>query len=162
MTSTQLLINYSLPLNVGNSYTFSTIAPAILQGSYVNAKLIAKGDYTVANQYANIFTLHQAIYPILINKNSGVSIYPNDPTAYEYYIFKLPSNIYVALQSSWIIGSSITQIQSLSLSITVNNLNSYSDVTRILNAIATLGYNSLTSSVISALNSTTSPTSGAT
>jgi hypothetical protein len=152
MATNQLLINYNLPLNVGNSYTFNTIAPAILQGTYINAKLIAKGDYTVATSYANVNTLHNAIYPILINGATNLSIYPNDPQAYEYYVFKLPSNIYVVLQSSWIVAASIQLVESLSLNITVNQLTSYSDVTRILNAIATLGYTNITSNVISSLN----------
>ena len=162
MASNQVLINYNLPLNVGNSYTFSTIAPAILQGTYINAKLIAKGDYTVASSYANVYTLHNAIYPILINQATGTSIYPNNRQAYEYYVFKLPSNIYIVLQSSWIVSASIQLVESLSLTITVNGLNSYSDVTRILNAIATLGYTNLTSKVTSALNNTSSTSGGAT
>jgi hypothetical protein len=162
MSGEQLLINYNLQLNVGNSYNFSTIAPAILQGSYTNAKLIAKGDYTIASSYANIYTLHNAIYPILINQSGGTNIYPNDPQAYEYYVFKLPSNIYVVLQSSWIIAASISIVESLSLNITVNELTAYSDVVRILNAIATLGYTNITSNVISAINSNTPSTSSTT
>lgn len=144
-----LLLNYSLPLNIGNSYTFNTIAPAILQSTYIDAELVARGDYNVAQQYGNIFNLHQAIYPILISNEGGESIYPNNAEAYEYFIFKLPSNIFVALQSSWIIANSIQEIQSLSLNLTVNSLQSYTDVTRILNAIATLGYTDISSSVSS-------------
>lgn len=153
MANSQLYLNYNLPLSVGNSYTFNTIAPAIISGKYLNAKLIGKVNYSVAMSYANIFTLHQAIYPILINQQNGTSIYPNDPEAYEYYLFKLPSNIYVVLQSSWIVAASIEQVQSLTLSITINTLQNYSDVTRILNAIATLGYTDISSNVASSLNS---------
>lgn len=152
-SSNPLLLNYNLPMSIGNSYTFNTIAPAILQSTYIDAELVARGDYNVAVQYGNIFNLHQAIYPILISNENGDTIYPNDAQAYEYFIFKLPSNIYVALQSSWIIATSIKEIQSLSLNVTVNSLTSYTDVTRILNAIATLGYVDITSNVSSNISS---------
>lgn len=152
--ATQLLLNYNLPFNIGNSYTFNTIAPAILQATYIDAELVARGDYNVATQYGNIFNLHQAIYPTLINQENGQNIYPNDAQAYEYFIFKLPSNIFVALQSSWIVANSIEEIQSLSLSMTVNGLASYTDVTRILNAVATLGFTDISSNVSANISTT--------
>ncbi len=155
------LLNFNLDLQVGNIYTFNTIAPAILQATYSDAKLIAKGDYDLAISYANINALHSNIYPLLINTPSGTSIYPNDPKAYEYYIFKLPSNLKIALQSAWIVADTIQLVTGLYLTVTVNNLGSYNDVTRILNAIALLGYTNISSAVNNAV-APTSPATGTT
>ncbi len=152
------LLNYSLNLEVGNTYTFNTIAPAILQATYTNAVLIAKGNYTLATSYSNVNALHINIYPVLINQPNGTSIYPNNPQAYEYYVFQLPSNLIVVLQSSWIIGNSIQLVTGLTLTINVNNLGGYSDVTRILNAISTLGYTNINSNVTNYVSSASSAT----
>jgi hypothetical protein len=142
------LLNYNLALTIGDIYNLNSIAPGILQATYSNAKLTAKGDYDLAIKFTNVNSLHAAIYPILINTPNGTSIYPNNPKAYEYYIFKLPSNITIALQSSWIVANSVQLVTGLGLSINVNNLGSYSDVTRILNAIYALGYTSIDSNIV--------------
>lgn len=159
------LLTYSLSFSVGAVYNFNTIAPAILQASYQNAKLIAKGDYDLAISYANINALQANIYPILINQTNGTSSYPNDPKAYEYYIFKLPSNIIVALQSSWIIPGSVEEVVGISLTVTINGLNSYNDSTKILNAIALLGYTNISSNIttyVPSLSSSGTPTTSTT
>ncbi len=159
------LLTYNLDFSVGAVYNFNTIAPAILQASYQNAKLIAKGDYDLAISYANINALQANIYPILINQPNGTSTYPNNPKAYEYYIFKLPSNIIIALQSSWIVPGSVVEVVGISLTITVNGLNSYNDSTKILNAIAMLGYTNISSNIttyVPTTSSTGTPTTSST
>ena len=159
--ASNILLNYSLALDIGNVYTFNTIAPGILQAQYINAKLTAKGDYDLAVKFSNIVPLHNAIYPLLLNTPNGSSIYPNNPKAYEYYIFKLTSNITIALQSSWIVANSIELITGLGLNINVYDLGGYSDVTRILNAIYTLGYTNVDSNVVNYSPTTsTNSTSG--
>ncbi len=64
------LLNYNLNLEVGNTYTFNTIAPAILQATYTNAVLIAKGGYSDVTRILNaISTLGYT------NINSNVTNY---------------------------------------------------------------------------------------
>ncbi len=153
VTVSPILLNFNLPFNIDNKYNFRTIAPAILQNQYKKALLIGKADYFIANQYANISALQQLIYPLL-NGNDETNIYPSNPKAYEYYIFRLPNCLLVALQSAWIIPDSIELCTELSLNIKVDNLQTNQEVSGILSAIASLGYVNINANVVTYIDQT--------
>ncbi len=148
------LLNFNLCLFVGDTYIFKTNAPTVLQPEYINAKLIIKADYKVASQYANIQNLQNQVYPILLGLPNGPTLYPSSLDAYEYYVFKMPSGIIVVMQSGWIDNTSVRLVTGMSVNVNINNLSSYSDVSKILNALATMGYNQITSNVTEYLQST--------
>jgi hypothetical protein len=131
------------PLVVGNIYNFNTIAPGILNLTYTNVKLTGSVSYDVAIKYVNINALHASIYPLL-----GPS-FPNDPAAYTYYLFKVQSGDTICLAADWIDGSTVVVVQSLTLNITITSLPDLADITKILNAIKSLGYTDVTSNTIS-------------
>ncbi len=118
---------------IGQTYTFNTLAPAILGANFQNVKLVAILDYNTAMKFNNVAQQNQVILPLLPKGT------PTDPSQYVYLLFSTQSNTTVLLAYNWIDPSSIAQSQSISLNITVNNVGT-PDITTISNALSLMGY----------------------
>jgi len=128
-----------MPLNlqINKTYNFNLYAPSVLGASYRNAKLIGILDYTSALKIKNVEQLHRQVYPYL---PAGVI---NNPKTYTYYHFKYEkSGSYYDLivAHPWFIESSVVEVNSFNLFITVNNVSN-NDIEIIRNQLRLLGYN---------------------
>ena len=82
-------------LNIGNRYSFSTKAPGILGARYERAKLSGSVDYTTANTFINVESLHRSVLPMLVGT-------PVIPRSFTYYIFILESGETKVFADRWI------------------------------------------------------------
>jgi hypothetical protein len=127
----------SLNLQINKTYNFSLYAPSVLGASYRNAKLIGILDYTSALKLKNVEQLHRQVYPYL---PTGVI---NNPKSYTYYHFRYEqSGSYydLVIANPWFVESSVTEVNSLNLSISINNV-SLDDVEVVRSQLRLLGYN---------------------
>lgn len=118
-------------------YSFNTLAPAVLGASFLNVTLKAILDYNTAMKFNNVAQQNQVILPIL---PAGT---PTDPSKYVYLLFSTQTGTTVILAYNWIDPSSISDSQSISISIVVNGVGT-ADITTISNALNLMGYTNFT------------------
>ena len=118
---------------LGKTYTFNTLAPAILGTSINNAKLLATMDYDTAKTYENIDLKFRRIYPAL---PAGT---PDQPEACYYYRFLTESGEKIIIADQWIDETTIDIIDHITFQVTFTNAST-SDISRIRDAINSLGY----------------------
>lgn len=116
------------------SYNFSTLAPNILGNEFKNAKVIGIIDYATASGYINPDSYSANIYPYL---PTGTL---RDAKMYTYILFVSEIGIKTVLAWQWIDPTSIEEVISRSLSITVNDV-SVGDSERVRDALLSLGLN---------------------
>lgn len=121
-------------LSIGNVYSFATYAPAMFSESFNRCRILAIMDYNTAKKYANIDLLQRSIYPELPDGT------PDRTASYSYVLFKnLDSGIQSVMAYPWIIESSITEILTSNLNITVYNASDL-EATRIRDVLNSMGY----------------------
>ena len=124
-------------MDIGNHYSFDTLAPAILGASVKGAKLLAVLDYDTACLHEHMLAKFRKIYPVL---PTGT---PNDPAATKYYRFKSQSGEYIVIADCWINQSTIVEIISATLKVTISDCT-VDDVSKVRNALNALGFKSFT------------------
>lgn len=117
---------------IGNAYTFNTRAPSLLGAIFENATILGIVDYDIATTFRNIDLDHKRIYPLL---PSGTV---DNPKKFTYLLIRTESGEKTVLAYEWIDVSSITLVDSVTLTVTIPNANS-SDATKVRDALALLG-----------------------
>jgi hypothetical protein len=118
---------------LGSTYTFNTLAPAILGSNFENVILKAIMDYDTAMNFSNVALTNKTIYPLL---PTGT---PSDPTQYQYYKFLTSIGTSIILASPWIDNTSVTLSSGIIIHVAVNNVG-IPDIARIQNALSFMGY----------------------
>ena len=129
-----------LPYKIGTLYRLNTLAPAVLGSVFNNIRVIGIIDYSVACQYINVKLMHATIYPLL---PAGT---PDDPQKYIYLLFMTEAGTKTVLAMPWIDESSVQEITSVSIVITVHQAN-MEDVSRIRQTLDMIGYKNITIAV---------------
>ena len=120
-------------LELGKSYTFNTLAPAILGTQIKNAKLLSIMDYSTAVAYDNIDLKFRQIYPNLPNGT------PDDVSAAFYYRFLSESGERIILADQWIDMTTVESITHINIKVNFTQA-SLADISRIRDALNALGY----------------------
>jgi hypothetical protein len=115
-------------------YSFDVYPVAILGNNYKNVKVVSILDRESANQFVDTQALHLQIYPYL---PAGT---PNDPDAYDYVKLKMPNGNIVVLGMAWINLSTITTVDSRTITVKLLEVNS-TDVPRIRDVLVANGFN---------------------
>jgi hypothetical protein len=118
---------------VGSTYSFTTLAPSVLGGSFTNAQVIGIVNYGIALAITNIATLQKTVFPLLP---------PGSPSNYEdynYIVFSTGTNSKLVLADAWINQGSIVQITGTAINITINNA-SLADVAILQKELTAMGY----------------------
>lgn len=123
--------NVALELN--KTYTFNTLAPAILGTQLVNAKLLSMMDYSTAISYDNIDLKFRKIFPALPRGT------PDQPESCVYYRFLSESGEKVILADQWIDLTTVEVIEHINFQVNFTNA-SMIDISRVRDALNALGY----------------------
>lgn len=123
--------------NVGSVYSFNTMAPAILTGSYRNVKILGILDYSMAWSYINIDIMQKSVYPLL---PVGT---PDNPRDYLYVLFMTEGNVKTVLAIPWIDVNSIVETKSVDLYIQIRKAN-LEDIVKIRDTLRLIGYSDMT------------------
>jgi hypothetical protein len=121
-----------MELELKKTYSFKTRSPAFLGASVERARLTAVVDATTARLFAPIDQLHAQIYPTLPR---GSIL---DPDAHRYFVFEGQNKSRVVMAESWIVESTIQEITSMRIDVTVPNASN-SDVEAIRRALSAAG-----------------------
>lgn len=121
------------PFKIGKTYTFNSLAPALLQAVFSNAKMLGSMDYESARSFANIDLLYRSIYPLLPQGT------PDQVEACEYYRFLTESGEKVVLADQWIDSNSVEVIEHINFQVLFSQA-SISDISRVRDVLNSLGY----------------------
>lgn len=124
-------------LELNKTYTFNTLAPAILGTQLKNAKLLAMFDYSTAVKYDNVDLKFRQIYPAL---PAGT---PDQPESCIYYLFKSESDEKVVFADQWIDHTTIEVIEHIHFQVSFTDA-SILDMSRVRDALNALGYRNYT------------------
>lgn len=108
----------SNPFVIGNTYNFSTYAPAILGAEHNN--MVVKGifGYDVATSFTQPDVKHSVIYPYLVDEGITVA---NDPVNYTYVLFKAQNGSNVVLALEWIKLLTVIELTTRKLIIEIDD-----------------------------------------
>ncbi len=147
---------------VGNTYSFTTLAPGVLGASYTNAKVIGIVNYSVAVSITNVDYLQKVVYPLLPAGS------PSNYEDYNYIIFSTSNNSKLVLAEAWINQNSINLVTGTQIDISIFN-TSLSQVSALQKQLSAMGFNDFTittsngsSSAASTSSTSTSSTSTST
>lgn len=102
--------------NVGNTYSFSTLAPAILGETYSTVQLVGEMDFKRAMKEQDVQAKHRQIFPLL---PPGT---PDDPRQYTYLVFRDLQDRETVLGYPWIDQNTIVVATSQTLNLTIPNM----------------------------------------
>lgn len=128
--------NSEYPFKVRQVYSFTLYPATVLPGDFTNVTVMAILDYASALQLADIPAIHPNVFPYL---PSGT---PNDPSQYDYVKVMLSSGVITVLGIPWINEATITLVQSLSATVTIEGVSN-NDAPRILAALVQNGFNNV-------------------
>lgn len=125
-----------MPLNlqINSTYTFSTLAPAILGAVIKNAKLEMSCGFETAMKFENVVVKYQQVYPAL---PPGAPITPVDVI---FYRFITESGERILIAEPWIDSNSVVGVVHLNFTINIVNATN-ADKNNIRLALAHLGVN---------------------
>lgn len=106
--------------STGAKYSFTTIAPTILQANYTSVKLAASSinfDIAVKVGSINLLAQWRQVYPLLPEGT------PDTPDAVNWMIFVMPDGQNVVLAEPWIDGASVTPVEFRQYDIAVTESN---------------------------------------
>lgn len=126
----------------GNTYSFSTLAPAVLGERYENVKVIAVGSYEFASAITNVDVLHNNVLAML---PAGTE---KDPQKLDYVVVLVGgdnnTNSRKVFATVWISEASVEEYQNLIATFTVQ-IATPADTQRIRNLLSAAGYNKVAS-----------------
>lgn len=128
-------------LQIGGTYNFETLAPAILGDKIKNAKLTAIVNYTMANKLFNPSSQHANIYPHL---PPGTA---RDHTKYSYYVFTSQNGEDRVYALEWLNQNTIELVSGSTIRATIYNTTAQ-DLTNIRQLLASAGYTSISIDVV--------------
>ena len=121
---------------IGTSYNFNTLAPAILGATFQNAKLLSIMDFNTATKFTNVSQQAQIVYPVL---PAGT---PVNPSSYVYLLFQTSTGATVVLANVWINESTVVVSTTATITVVLTNVTT-ADVSVIRNMLLNAGYTSL-------------------
>lgn len=129
-----------MTFSVQSTYTFDTLAPAILGGRFTRAVMLGELSYELAMGRENVLMQYRQIYPSL---PVGT---PDTPKLARYYVFRTESGEMVVLCDQWIDLTSVVLVEGVNFSFHfVQGLPA--DVYAIRDLLTAAGYNNFTSSI---------------
>lgn len=106
----------SNPFVVGNTYNFSTYAPAILGSAHNNMRVKAVFGYEMAVTFSQPDVKHSAIYPYLVAESLVI---PDDPKSYTYVMFGTTAGVDVVMAIEWVKLDTVEAVVSQKLIIEI-------------------------------------------
>jgi hypothetical protein len=103
----------------GQTYSFQTVAPALLGNNFQNMLVQAVLNYDVAALFADLQAMHRNIYPLVQEFDPTIV---NDPTQYTYLRVVGVGGVPQIIAVQWIEPSTITAIASQSAYIVIPNV----------------------------------------
>ena len=125
---------------VGNHYSFSTYAPAILGQEHKRMLLMAVGNYQLASMFDNVDIKLNNIKAYLGDRAV------KDPTKDTYLVFSTESGSKLVFGVSWINLNTLEQSTSQVVVATIDSVSA-SDAGRIREVLAMAGFNKVTTVV---------------
>lgn len=117
--------------NIGLSYNFSTLAPAILGATYTNMKVIGILTMDEAIKYYDVVTRHEALKGII----PGLPVTPNNMT---FILFQNAAGDKIVLAQNYIDPNTIVAVTTLNLQIDIFNVPSTTEA-QVTQALKELG-----------------------
>lgn len=128
------------PFDIGQTYSFNTLAPAFLGSAIAHAKLLSIMDANTARKFEAIDQKFAQIYPTL---PVGT---PTDVNSVMYYLFQQQNGTNVVIADPWIDKTSIELIELITITATVARA-SLSDVDKVRIALSSAGITDFTVNV---------------
>lgn len=126
-----------MTFNVQSTYSFDTLAPAILGARFNRAVMLGELSFELAVKDANVLLHYRQIYPSL---PPGT---PDNPKLAKYFVFRTESGPLVTLCEQWIDLASVVLVEGINF--TVNFTQGLpSDVNNIRDLLSAAGYNNFT------------------
>ncbi len=119
---------------VGLSYNFDVYPAAVLGGDFSNLTVQAVVDSSFAANYIDIVASHKQTYGYL---PPGT---PDDPTSYNYVLFKTKTNSTIVLGLPWIKDSTVVEINNFNATLIIRDITS-GDIPKIRDALVSNGFN---------------------
>lgn len=123
-------------LNVGEVCNFEVYPSAVLTNfKAVTILGIVKAD--IASSFIDIHAMHRMVFPYL---PVGT---PNDPTAYDYVIFKTSADVKTVLGIPWIKADTIVAVEEATAVVKIHNITT-ADFRNISDILLVNGYSNFT------------------
>lgn len=122
---------------VKKTYTFNTLAPAILGSSYKNAEMLGEISYEIAITRENIDLKYRQIYPVLPPNTT------DSPKTQKYFIFRTETGQLVTLCEQWIDMASVREVGGVNFTVSFKDAEP-ADKNRIRAVLSAMGYTNFT------------------
>lgn len=129
-----------MDFTIGNYYTFSTLAPAILGQEHRKMLLMAIGDYRLASMFDNVDVKLNAVAGYL-GQDSNMSASKD-----VYLVFRTETNAVMVFGKSWLNMATVESASTNIITVTVEGASN-DDASRIRQILARAGYNKVTTTV---------------
>lgn len=126
-----------MSFTVKKTYTFNTLAPAILGSSYKNAEMLGEISYEIAITRENIDLKYRQIYPVLPPNTT------DSPKTQKYFIFRTETGQLVTLCEQWIDIASVQEVGGVNFTISFKDAEP-ADKNRIRSVLSAMGYTNFT------------------
>ena len=118
------------------TYNFNTISTAILKPEYKNMRVVGFGGLRQAIKYSGVFNDVVTLRSQIMSETGTTLIDAKDA---KYIIFEDQYENEIVLAEDWIIMDTVVAINSLDLSLKINNVTS-EDTAIIVNTLKAMGY----------------------
>ena len=132
------------PFKIKGTYSFNTYAPQILGSDFENVTVLSIMDHETAIAFMDIASLHVNVYPYL---PSG---YPDDLTATDYIKIRTSGGNDTIIGVNWIVEETIVELLTGNIYATISGVSA-TDINRVINALASNGFNSTDVRFVSSL-----------
>lgn len=126
-----------MSFTVKKTYTFNTLAPAILGSSYKNAEMLGEISYEIAITRENIDLKYRQIYPVLPPNTT------DNPKTQKYFIFRTETGQLVTLCEQWVDMASVQEVGGVNFTISFKDAEP-ADKNRIRAVLSAMGYTNFT------------------
>lgn len=126
-----------MSFTVKKTYTFNTLAPAILGSSYKNAEMLGEISYEIAITRENIDLKYRQIYPVLPPNTT------DNPKTQKYFIFRTETGQLVTLCEQWVDMASVQEVGGVNFTISFKDAEP-ADKNRIRSVLSAMGYTNFT------------------
>ena len=126
-----------MSFTVKKTYTFNTLAPAIMGSSYKNAEMLGEISYEIAITRENIDLKYRQIYPVLPPNTT------DSPKTQKYFIFRTETGQLVTLCEQWIDMASVQEVGGVNFTVSFKDAEP-ADKNRIRAVLSAMGYTNFT------------------
>lgn len=125
---------------IGNLYSFTTYAPAVLGQTHRQMRLMAIGDYRLGSMFENVDIRRSSILSYLGTNAT------EDASTDTYLVFRTETGSNVVFGMSWINLNTLETTSTLMITVTIEGVSN-DDAARVREVLAFAGYNKVTTSV---------------